>query len=70
MHPESATLVRRPTILVHGGTLCVSGGARVLITPEGVTVGRDPSATLALQDSEVSAVHCELRATTSGVRPD
>ncbi|MBI5531321.1 MAG: sigma 54-dependent Fis family transcriptional regulator [Deltaproteobacteria bacterium] len=67
MAPESATLVRRPAILVRGGTLATSTGTSVAITPEGVTVGRDPSATLALQDSEVSAVHCELRATAEGV---
>lgn len=64
---ESATLVRRPTLLVRGGTLVTPQGAAVKISPEGVTVGRDPSATIAVRDVEVSAAHCELRATPDGV---
>jgi DNA-binding NtrC family response regulator len=67
MDLESATLVRKPSVLVRGGTLVTPEGAVVKILPEGVTVGRDPSATLALRDSEVSAAHCELRATAEGV---
>ena len=54
-------------MLVRGGTLLTPTGTRVTIDPEGVTVGRDPSATLTVHDSEVSAAHCELRATAEGV---
>ena len=64
---DSATLVRRPVVLVRGGTLCAPGLAEAPIGPEGLTVGRDPSAGLCLNDNEVSAAHCELRATADGV---
>lgn len=67
MPNESATLVRRPSVLVRGGTLTAPDGATVTIGPDGVTVGRDPSAAMPLRDSEVSAVHCELRAASEGV---
>lgn len=67
MQDESATLVRRPAVLVRGGTLTSPDGSSVTIGPEGVTIGRDPSAGLSLRDSEVSAVHCELRAAAEGV---
>jgi DNA-binding NtrC family response regulator len=67
MQPESGTLVRRPSVLVRGGSLSRSDGTSVPISPEGVTVGRNPSNSLPVSDSEVSAVHCELRATLEGV---
>lgn len=67
MPEESATLVRRPAVFVRGGTLSKPDGTTVPIGPEGVTVGRDPSAGLFVADSEVSSAHCELRGTPSGV---
>ncbi len=44
------------------------GGARLAIGADPVVIGRAPSCTLALSDVEVSALHCELRATPDGVR--
>jgi DNA-binding NtrC family response regulator len=52
---------------VRGGTVSVAGGAEVVVSLDPVTIGREPSSTIALDDPEVSAAHCELRAGQHGV---
>jgi hypothetical protein len=52
---------------VRGGTLTIAGRPPVRVNVEPILVGRDPSCPLALDDREVSALHCELRAEGPGV---
>jgi DNA-binding NtrC family response regulator len=52
---------------VRGGTISAPGREPVPLGVEPVTIGRDPSATIALDDPEVSSFHCELRASQHGV---
>jgi DNA-binding NtrC family response regulator len=52
---------------VRGGTLTAPGGIPVPVGVDPVTIGRDPSSTIVLDDPEVSAAHCELRAGQHGV---
>jgi DNA-binding NtrC family response regulator len=52
---------------VRGGVVVRQGGERVLIDVDPVVVGRDEGAHVRFDDPEVSALHCELRATTEGI---
>src|SRR3954471_10367543 len=61
------TRARRTLLFVRGGTLTAPGGAVVAIGPDPVIIGRAPTSTLPLADQEVSALHCELRATPEAV---
>jgi DNA-binding NtrC family response regulator len=65
--PPEATRARPLHWFVRGGTLAGPGGAAVAVGVDPVTVGRDPSATVPVDDPEVSALHCELRAGAYGV---
>ncbi len=83
MDPGSSTQERRPLIIRGGtlalpdnATLNVealrgegiSAGARsVRVGNEPIVIGRDPSCAIILDDRQVSAVHCELRAERRGV---
>ncbi len=61
------TLPRGRPELVRGGTLEGPGGLTVTVGADPITIGRDASADLTLDDPSVSALHCELRATPRGV---
>ena len=52
---------------VRGGVVVRQGGERVLVDVDPVVVGRDEGAHVRFDDPEVSALHCELRATTEGI---
>ncbi|MCU0685176.1 MAG: sigma 54-dependent Fis family transcriptional regulator, partial [Polyangiaceae bacterium] len=65
--PADATRARPLHWFVRGGTLTVAGGAAVAVGVEPITVGRDASASVTVDDPEVSALHCELRAGSYGV---
>jgi DNA-binding NtrC family response regulator len=52
---------------VRGGTLQVPGKDKVRVAVAPVVVGRDPSCHIVLDDPEVSAIHCEIRAEGPGV---
>jgi DNA-binding NtrC family response regulator len=52
---------------IRGGTLTVPSGATYQIDVEPIVVGRNEHAGVVLDDSEVSGVHCELRAITEGI---
>jgi DNA-binding NtrC family response regulator len=54
--------------IVSGGVARTAEGATFTIDVDPVVVGRDPGATIVLADPEVSALHCELRAVSEGVR--
>lgn len=53
--------------MILGGVLVSPAGAAVTIGAEPITIGRDASADLCIDDPLVSALHCELRATPKGV---
>ena len=52
---------------VKGGTLQTPSGQTVPVGVDPVTIGRDGSSTIVIDDPEVSAAHCELRAGQHGV---
>jgi len=52
---------------VRGGTARVANGEPVAIDVDPVVIGRDAGAQIALDDPEVSAMHCELRAVNEGM---
>jgi transcriptional regulator with GAF, ATPase, and Fis domain len=56
----------RPLLFVRGGSI-VLGANEVSLGPEPLVVGRAPSCDMVIDDPEVSALHCELRATPDGV---
>ncbi len=64
------TLLARGRAQVRGGTLRVVGGraAALPVGVEPVSVGRDPSCQIVLDDPRVSAIHAEFSATPLGVR--
>ena len=53
--------------VVRGGAVRTPDGASHAIDVDPVTVGRDPGAQIVVDDPEVSAVHCELRAVDAGI---
>jgi DNA-binding NtrC family response regulator len=63
----SETRTRVLNWVVSGGTAKTPEGATFPIDVDPVVVGRDPGATIALADPEVSALHCELRAVSEGI---
>ncbi len=66
MDPGS-TRARELHWFVRGGTARVPGGAAVDIDVDPVIIGRDAGAHIVLDDPEVSAMHCELRAVNEGI---
>jgi len=53
--------------VVRGGVAKAPGGKVVPIDVDAVVVGRDPGAAIVVDDPEVSAAHCELRAVDAGI---
>jgi DNA-binding NtrC family response regulator len=53
---------------VFGGTARAPDGAEHAIDVDALVVGRDPGAGIVVADPEVSALHCELRACSEGIR--
>jgi two-component system, NtrC family, response regulator HydG len=52
---------------IRGGTVITPDGATFTIDVEPIVIGRSEGADIVLDDSEVSGVHCELRAITEGI---
>lgn len=52
---------------VRGGVVRLADGREVAIDVDPVVVGRDEGAGIVVDDPEVSAVHCELRAVNEGI---
>jgi DNA-binding NtrC family response regulator len=52
---------------IRGGTLTTPSGTIYPIDVEPIVIGRSEGADVQLEDSEVSGVHCELRAVTEGI---
>jgi len=64
---QGSTQTRPLNWFVRGGTLTTPDGKTHTIDVDPIVVGREAGAQLVLSDPEVSAVHCELRATNEGV---
>src|SRR5262245_4494111 len=64
---RDATRARALHWFVRAGTLRAPGREPIRITLEPILIGRDPSCALVLDDPEVSSIHCEVRADSSGV---
>jgi DNA-binding NtrC family response regulator len=62
-----STSARALNWFVRGGTVRAPSGNELTIGVDPVIVGRDAGATLSLNDREVSAFHCELRAQENGI---
>ncbi len=67
MDRGASTRTRELHWVVRGGTARMADGAPVPIDVDPVVVGRDPNAQIVVADPEVSAMHCELRATNKGI---
>jgi DNA-binding NtrC family response regulator len=61
------TRVRVLNWFVSGGTARTREGAEFAIDVDPLVIGRDPGASIVIEDPEVSALHCELRATGGGI---
>ncbi|EYF05304.1 sigma 54-interacting transcriptional regulator [Chondromyces apiculatus] len=64
---NDATRARAVQWFVRGGQLLVPGRDPLRIGVSPIVLGRDPSCGVVLDDREVSATHCELRAEGPGV---
>ncbi|WP_245678530.1 sigma 54-interacting transcriptional regulator [Chondromyces crocatus] len=64
---SDATRARAVQWFVRGGNLVLPGREAIRIGVSPVVIGRDPSCAVVLDDREVSATHCELRAEGPGV---
>jgi len=64
---QGTTRTRPLNWFVRGGTVTTPDGNAYAIDVDPLVVGREPGAQIMLSDPEVSAVHCELRATNDGV---
>jgi DNA-binding NtrC family response regulator len=53
--------------IVSGGVAKTPGGGEFIIDVDPLVVGRDPGAGVVVDDPEVSAFHCELRAVGDGI---
>src|SRR5271156_4270205 len=67
MTAHGSTRTRAIHWFVRGGEAKGPDGKAVHIDVDPVIVGRDEGAQIVLADPEVSAFHCELRATNEGV---
>jgi DNA-binding NtrC family response regulator len=63
----SETRTRVLNWFVRGGTVKTPDGKSVTVDVDPVVVGRDEGANIRLDDPEVSAMHCELRAVNEGI---
>jgi DNA-binding NtrC family response regulator len=66
--PHGGTSPRPTLSLVRGGRVVDARGNAVVVGREPVLIGRGAQNDVVIVDAEVSAVHCELRATSQGVR--
>ena len=64
---QGSTRARVLHWFVRGGTAQLADGREIAIDVDPVVVGRDEGAGIRIDDPEVSAVHCELRAVNEGV---
>jgi len=64
---QGTTRTRPLNWFVRGGTVTTPDGNKYNVDVDPIVVGRESGAQLQLEDVEVSAVHCELRATEGGV---
>ncbi len=64
---QGSTRTRPLNWFVRGGTISTSDGNQYAIDVDPLVVGREQGAQIMLSDPEVSAVHCEVRATNDGV---
>jgi len=64
---QGSTRARVLHWFVRGGTARTPDGKSVTIDVDPLVVGRDAGAQIRLDDPEVSAIHCELRAVNEGV---
>jgi DNA-binding NtrC family response regulator len=64
---QGSTRARPLNWFVRGGTVSTPDGNQYNVDVDPIVVGRETGAQLMLEDAEVSAVHCELRATEGGV---
>ncbi len=62
-----STLAADRRIDVQGGRLRIEGHPELAIGTDPIIIGRDPACTFVIADRHVSAVHCELVATSRGV---
>lgn len=70
MRYEGGMVETRTRVLnwfVRGGVLLREGHERMAIDVDPVVIGRAEGANVLLDDAEVSALHCELRAVTEGI---
>jgi DNA-binding NtrC family response regulator len=65
--PRDRTRQREVHWIVRGGAVKTPDGATHPIDVDPVVVGRDAGAQIPVDDPEVSAVHCELRAVDAGI---
>src|ERR1700737_4776349 len=52
---------------VSGGSVKAPGGRQFPVDVDARAIGRDPGANIVVDDPEVSAFHCELRAVSEGI---
>ena len=64
---QGTTRTRPLNWFVRGGTVTTPEGNSYSIDVDPLVIGREQGAQIMLSDPEVSAVHCELRATNDGV---
>lgn len=64
----SATRTSALQWFVKGGFLTLPSGERVRVGVEPLILGRDASCSIVIDDPEVSAIHCEVRADGQGVQ--
>ena len=64
---DGSTRTRTLHWFVRGGEAKAPDGKTIAIDVDPVLVGRDPGAQIPVADPEVSAFHCELRATNEGI---
>src|SRR5271154_2626341 len=64
---QGSTRTRPLNWFVRGGTVITPDGSKTNIDIDPIVIGREQGANLKLEDDEVSAVHCELRATNDGI---
>ena len=64
---QGSTRARVLHWFVRGGTARTPDGKTVTVDVDPVVVGRDEGAHIRLEDPEVSAIHCEMRAVNEGV---
>ncbi len=67
MSNHGSTKARVLHWFVRGGTLKTPDGRAFTIDVDPLVVGRAPGAQVVVEDAEVSAIHCELRAVDQGI---